>query len=78
MLGVVATTSTPVTFLWQFAIDFKRYRFVLDGWVIPDAFPNYAGLQHYQAIEVNDSSVSKSNKYIFDTEVRSTFPTENV
>lgn len=66
VLGVIATTSTPVTFLWQFAVGFG---WSLDHWVIPGDWGNYVGLDHYKPLPIPDNSLVKSNTYLFDEQV---------
>ena len=81
VLGVVATTSTPVTFVWQFSIDFKQFAWTLDGWVLPGEWSNYTGLQHYRPSLVEDHMLNKGNKYLFDSQVYSvsfSLPYENL
>lgn len=36
---------------------------------MPEGWTNYVGLQHYQAKTIDDHVFSKSNKYLFDSEV---------
>ena len=47
-LAVVATTSTPNAFLYQFA-KAEKYDWRLDKWIWPDVWDNYFGLLDYRS-----------------------------
>ena len=47
-LAVVATTSTPNAFLYQFA-KCEKYDWRLDKWIWPDVWDNYFGLLDYRS-----------------------------
>ncbi len=70
VLGIVATTSTPVSFLCQFSEELKEHRWRLDGWIWPRKFDNYSSVENYRHLALQDDAVSKSNSYCFDRKVR--------
>ena len=70
VLGIVATTSTPVSFMCQFTEELKDHSWKLDGWIWPRKFDNYSSLENYHHVALEDGSVNKGTSYCFDKEVR--------